>query len=345
LASGRGRDNGDKEERLGSTSMSEDKYVEYPSVSYKEMGRIFGKEQIELSKITGWVFKIPNKDSILIAYKIEAMLKEIFPEILEEIKGIAEETGYEYPVVLANIVLCGSKEYLELKETCISIAVRSELGYILALNYEQWEELKVFRHFLRRKPISKLPSVSGMDCYIGASDGMNGAGLALTSLKVSDKICGIGISPQLLCRIALDSCESVDDFINLARRVPHLLQWNFLGSDGYRAVKVEVHGGRKLKVIEINDDLFVVGNYFEGQINSPSYKRAKKIYDFVKKRKLRNPEDLIDILGTHEGDICFHGSNSHPPVISSSVYWPAKRRAWIAFDRPCSTPFREISLL
>ncbi|RSN71933.1 C45 family autoproteolytic acyltransferase/hydolase [Candidatus Methanodesulfokora washburnensis] len=325
--------------------MSEDKYVEYPSTSYKEMGRIFGKEQIKLSKITGWVFKIPSKDSILIAYKIEAILREIFPEILEEIRGIAEETGYEYPVVLANIVLCGSREYLELKEMCISMAVRSELGYILALNYEQWEELKVFRYFFRRNPISRLPSVSGTDCYIGATDGMNGVGLALTSLKVSDRICGIGISPQLLCRIALDSCRSVDEFINLARRVPHLLQWNFLASDGDRAVKVEVHGGRKLKVIEISDDIFVAGNHFEGQINSPSYKRVKEVYYFLKKRRPRNPEDLIDILGTHDPEICFHGSDNHPPVISSSVYWPAKRRAWIASDKPCSASFREIYLI
>jgi len=309
--------------------------VRYPkNSSHWEMGLLFGRENLELSEKLGIEpFKEASDDALYLASRIEKVLLKFYPEILEEIRGIAHSSGYPYEVVLSNIVFCGSMQHYR----CLAFLFRGSESY-LALNYELDEKYKVFRFAHVRHPVEANASIGNGDCYIGLSDGINEKGLAITGTSISRSIVGIGISPQLLIRMILEKCSSAEEALRLMKEMTHLLRWNYLLCDGRRAFRVEIRGARDVAIREIKDDSYVVGNH-TGEIEEAP-ERVRRVYEYLRGLKSFNIDVIKDILRNHEYNVCNHSSF---PTIWSSIYCPDSCRAWVAPGRPCENEYVDIS--
>lgn len=141
-----------------------------------------------------------------------------FPEILDEIRGIAEGQRTE-PARMEGFLL--SMYSFAVGNHCSCVAYSDEDTVLFGRNSDFLTAVEPFCD----SPMYRLEGAYG---FVGATtawsemeDGVNEHGLAARSdLYVSHQNCCLGLTPGCWCRYVLERCRTVEEAIEAIRKLP-----------------------------------------------------------------------------------------------------------------------------
>lgn len=290
------------------------------------------------------------------AGKCEKLVKQYSPELLEEILGVSEGAGLEYEA-LKTFTLTAPFEPRDVP-SCTVVAVAPERTTdnlpIVGRNYDFfYDESKEGATTFCSYPEGGFASLGNCDIWVGREDGLNEAGLFVAQTRFFYKGLKPGLAFWLVIRLLLDKCATVDEGLELLRRVPHAQGFTYLLADSSgKAVTVEqTLDGIELRYPE--NGLLVMTNHavcsrwagkevFVPPDSHPRYRRLQELLG----------SGIVDLsavkqaLQDHQGLVCSHGAhfpNRRFGTIWSLVGRPGKRELEIADGQPCQARYSRVT--
>jgi hypothetical protein len=291
------------------------------------------------------------------AKQCEEIVGQHAPELLDEIRGLAEaaEVGYD---ALMTLILTVPFDPEELP-ACSVLAVLPERTAdgrpIVGRNYDYFHDVsEEVATTYRTYPEGRYASLGDCDIWVGREDGLNEAGLFVG--MASTFLPGVQPGPTfwLIVRMILDRCATVDEGLELIHNVPHTGSWTYLLADrSGKAVVVEpTVQGIELRYPE--DGLLVMTNHpvcpawagKENFVPPDSHPRYNRLRELLGGNALVDVEAVKQALRDHQGLVCSHGE--HFPDRKFGTLWsvvgcPGERQLEIAAGYPCQAEYRTVS--
>jgi predicted choloylglycine hydrolase len=194
----------------------------------------------------------------------ESLVREIsgrIPNLLDEMRGIAEGGGYDELAVQCYSLALG------IVPACTVLAVsgrHTATGRTLfGRNYDagaKWADFTLYRT-LPDRGYSHIGCC--YDLLVGREDGVNEAGLAIACTGVHGRYTSRpGVWDHIPVRVVLEQCATVDEAAEAIRGLPHLYTKNFLVADAAGAVAAIEAGQEGVSVVRPRDGLGAITNHF-----------------------------------------------------------------------------------
>lgn len=274
--------------------------------SHREIGKItasHGKEAVSFGK----GFSLKQKEY---AKACRRITEDIYPEIIEEFEGYAEQLGLTEEDLL--------KHYsLGLEGGCSSVAVKTRNGMCVARNYDffYWENR---RHLIHTKPLVGISHIGMHEGLIGGRfDGMNEHGLfvSFNAAGPQPEHPQPGISFHLIIRYLLEKFKNAREAKDALMKLPVNSPKSYLIADPDDAFVLEAHMDRK-EYRQIKDGYLVMTNHFvhpEMKRYQDEWPNSKARYDKIEKQAKEllanddaNIESMEKLMTDHEAPVCGH---------------------------------------
>lgn len=254
-----------------------------------------------------------TKEQHAFAHECEMIVKQFFPELLDEIQGIADGGDVDYNDLITSELGMGFKSGC----TVFAIPAKSskKKKIIFASSMDWFEQAIPFTYIFRTNPENKLPSLGFSEYIVGRLGGINEAGLALAESNCTWDDFEPGFNGGIIGRYILDNCEDVKQAVDFLQKIPHILGNNYLIADKHNnAARVEAFK-RETVVTSIQDDFVANANhYFSPVFDSVTPTKPQHSLDRIEflsnwYRTLLDPVDIESvkqIQKTHEVEICPH---------------------------------------
>lgn len=207
--------------------------------TYEQMGH---QQGLPLKQI-GMTLPPPNPKMLRFAKQCEQVVEQYAPELLDEIRGLAEAAELDYEAVLTP-TLTAPFEPQEIP-SCTVLAVAPERTMdgrpIVGRNYDFFHDVsEEGATTYRTYPEGRYASLGNCDIWVGREDGLNEAGLFVGMASIFLPGVQPGLTFWLIVRTLLDRCATLDEGLELIHNVPHAGSGTYLLADrSGKAVVVE----------------------------------------------------------------------------------------------------------
>ncbi len=295
-----------------------------------------------------------------ITRKNEAWVSREFPELLEELHGIAEGAEVDYGELL-SLNLNGHIAYVYsamLSCTQVLATGRATLdgktyqGKTRDLSRGPLLQVMMHREYDDGTFINEIQTAGRMTI----PDGINQYGVSLTCSGMWSPRVTVDLSRADAAWLTLNlqpilrCARSADDAIRMIKEQPRASGMQVLVADGNRAVALEVTD-KVVREFEAEDGLLVRTNhYFAPDLkhlipsyaeNASSYDRYERATEMVRARHGEiGMADILRILSDHSlpprESICRHGDgNEEAKTCSATISCPEDRKMWAVLTYPC----------
>jgi isopenicillin-N N-acyltransferase like protein len=354
----------------------------------RQRGRAYGeqaRERIELSRAgyaeifantVGWSWE----QAVASAARYEKPIRDLAPDVMQEIEGIAEGSGLPVGDVLAinartEIIFAASareaaaQRGVQARE-CTALALlsrRTRAGRpLLAQNWDWLVHAFGTVVVLEVEQPGDRPNfVTVVEAGLLAKTSMNSAGLGVvTNALVSSADRGEpGVPYHVMLRL-MANCETVTDALKLVQAAPRSSSANYLIAHADDvAVNVEAAPGdfRALSWQVPQDGSLVHTNHFISlppgvdevslQVMPDSLVRLQRAAGELGDATTWDVKEVGELLADHAGwptSICGHPDPREQPAqqgatVLSVVMDLAERQMWLASGNPCAHPFEPLS--
>ena len=176
--------------------------------------------QIKLPKI--------SKEKTDFGLKSYEILKDYYPEVIQEIKGFAKGINDEPENLGAFLLSIG---VFDTTGQCSVFAYNNNNSVIIGRNYDMLFAFKKFTESSLIAPKDKYSYISQSDVFIGRSDGINEKGVSIAMSFVNGTEIQPGIGFHFIVRKVLENCSSVEQAIKLIRETKVASANNYLIAD------------------------------------------------------------------------------------------------------------------
>lgn len=293
----------------------------------------------------------PDDEMQRFAHLCKAEYKKYFPELLEEIQGIAD--GQRLPVETLESILFPMYS-MRFENRCTCFAFSNEHEIVFARNSD-------FLVNIEKLYMNCLYSLSGAcafngntTAYVEMEDGVNEYGLAAGLCFVYPKVNKPGFNAGILIRYILEKCKATDEAILALKSLPI--------ASSQTITLADVSGD--IAVIECNAEKFVVnrpepGRNFVAAANCfvsdemQSYRntevddwRADERYRTAQDALILNPGRLSvefaeNILAGKYGFMCQYDRKTNADTVWSVVYDLKRKQIWRTEGNPSRKAFKE----
>ncbi|MCK5304090.1 MAG: hypothetical protein KAJ72_02500, partial [Candidatus Heimdallarchaeota archaeon] len=287
--------------------------------SYYEIGTQTGKILLNQKK-NGYPPKY-SKEILEKTTPYEEAVKEFFPEILEEFRGMADALDLDYERVLTFEI-----SPHRFQTACLVMAISGEhtqSGYpVLARSHEWKESDSVNLRVMNTKPEGKLQSLGFTFHWplVSRYGGINEAGVALSSASANFESSGPGIILNIAMRYMLDNCKTTEEAVEFLQKIPKVWGESYVIIDKKNTIaKVQTHGKKTItdfsdkgfESVTIHYDspelLSYVPSAFDGA-ETVVAKRQAFMNNWLDQNKGNITNSMIkDVLKNHEHQMCSHG--------------------------------------
>ncbi len=311
-----------------------------------------------------------------IAAQYQQLIAETYPELLDETRGISE--GAEISYASALIVLF----FWEIRDTVshslpqcssfVATGAATRDGAQIASQNSDWSPdmmKKQIGFTFRINPRSRYGFIGrGLAGNLGRPSviGFNEKGLTFVGSGIRQlRGGGFGLPPLIATRIGLESCSTVDEFIDYVKQVP---KWSHAGEN----VDIADAGGNiarisfstnNLFIVQSKDHFIVSTNHYHnkemrylGPASRDEYPSSYSRYDRLVELLTDNYGQLDlertrQIMSDHKygntapdgaNSICRHGEGIQ--TRSNVILQPKEKMCWVANSSPCSGEYVEYRL-
>ncbi len=310
---------------------------------------------------------IANEQAQKIAEKYEDLIGKYSPEILEETHGLAEGAGIEYTTGLLILLFWEVRNTIDhASPECSSFVAAGDAtidGSPIAAQNSDWPKVMIDKGiaqpFLVRPKNGNDFIGRGLAGNLGRPSviGFNEKGLSFVGSGIHQvQGVGFGFPPLIITRVGLEKCSTVDEFLELVKRIP---EWSHAGenvdvvdSDGHMA-RISFTTKRTMIVQTRNHFLASANHYHNREMRHfgpadreaypSSYARYDRIVELLRENYGKVDGELARrIMSDHRyGDdppeadksVCRHGEDKE--TMGNLISLPRKREFWISEGTPC----------
>lgn len=253
----------------------------------------------------------------------EAVFKLFSPAIWEEIQGLSE--GLELPWNDAIREFGGY--YYEYGRSGCSIYTQTDF---LVRNYDNAPNTYEGRYVLYAPSDTGYASAGPSMQITGRTDGINEKGLAMGYNFVNRKKSGDGFICNMIGRLLLENCATVEEAVQLLRELPHRNTFNYVLLDASGKTKVVEVSPRSIFVREAN----TCTNHFDVLIEENRYRteesmdRLKRINE--KQQAVHTPFQAFHMFNNIKHAIFSEKYGAWAGTLHTALYLPKELSAWIA---------------
>jgi len=312
---------------------------------------------------------IPESDSqgSEFAAQCEALVREIYPPILEKVEGLIEGSGLSAQDFKTYFYTRSGPPKIGCTNLAIMPSYAKEGFLLLGGNYDwfysarEWREVRVIR------PQGAYSHISVTHHWAGSPDVLNEKGVAvLLSVLPEREVKKPGLQWHLVIDILMETGSHLEEAREFITSVPHLQAFNYLIADEHQAMVAEATPDGVL-IREPEGGFLVATNHLPGREfpeeelteqdrlrQRRSLTRYKRVHQMMAERPREVDLEVVKaILRDHKAPIC---RGDHPSVeerggfdgvfgtIWSLICRPERREILLADGHPCRSDYRRYSL-
>jgi predicted choloylglycine hydrolase len=296
-------------------------------------------------------FKLPKveQDAAALSRSCEAEVKNVFPEILQEIHGFAEAIHEPYDQVIAFILTVGYGR----PAGCSSFVCADESRIVFGRNYDFYYRYAKFSESYLTRPKNAYASLGNTDVFLGREDGVNEMGVGISMHFVAAQLGPPGINFPIAVRYVLDKCSNTAEAVEFLTHAKFLTANNYLVADksGDMAVVEACPDAVQVRRPENAERFIVATNHFVhpemvrfervANRDPDSETRYSTILSSLREVRGRVTESIAKrILSNHEGRVCSHLDYIKLGTLWSQVADLQRLTILRAEGQPCKTKYR-----
>ena len=328
--------------------------MRHPTVrgTYYEMGYHDGRKRVK----NGFRMPTSSEDELAFASASEAEIKRVFPEILQEITGLADACDVPYEQAAAMLFNIGVSR-AEPKCSILASFVDSEV--LVGRNYDFFYSFKKYDESYLTCPDKGYWSLGQTNMPIGRDDGMNEKGLAIamTGVQPNARESRPGMTFCVTVRCVLDKCANVKEGVRVLTDIKHISTYNFLLADKEGNMAVVEASSEKVRVRkpQKGENFLVCTNHFvhpemqdmenlsaRNTSEWDSLPRYTTISNILRKYNSKiNVAIVENILSNHSGYVCSHQEKIKLGTLWSIVISLKQLQLFRAEGHPCKAKYRQ----
>ncbi len=271
--------------------------------------------------------------------------REVFPEILEEIRGIAD--GQRCSPDQLYALLFGMYAFLPVC-SCSCFAVANGENILLGRNSDFLPDLEPLNtNVLYRFDRRSYAFTGNTTAFVEMEDGVNAHGLAIGLTSVYPHTVQPGLNVGILLRLFLEKCRRTEEVIRLIRQIPVSSCGTLTVADAEGRMAVLECSPERINVLRPEDGPFVCAvNVFCGNVmlpyNHPDIDnwQAERRLETMRRSLTENAPQMmgaaeaVDLLSGRDGFLCQYDRSTGKDTVWSVVYDLKNRRIYRAEGNP-----------
>lgn len=324
-----------------------------------------GQKQGNIFKKNGVRFSI-KLDSFQREFGRESnkVLKEYFPEVTEEIRGITDVIEYDNELFTSWLLCMGCCLYIvegQHVETrgCTAFSFTHKGQIYHARNNDLPPFLKNISKSICYKPKNKNSFILNTSAFINGEEGINASGLVAAMTFVMPKVEEIkpGINSVFLVRYLLENCKTVQEAVKTLKKLPIASSCNILLTDKKGDMVVvecnpfKIHLRYPEKSVKGENFIITVNHFSSDEMRRHdasdqnvyfSQERYQTVYDALKDSNYNdNIEHIKKILSGQYGFMCQYDKALNFDTIWASIFDISNEKIYRAEGNPRKTKFIE----
>ena len=280
-----------------------------------------------------------------------AEYEKYFPEILEEIRGIADGQQMEFEELYTFLL---SMYCFEFTNRCTCFAFKKDDEVIFGRNSDFLVELEKLYDSSFYKLNSGYSFIGNTTAFTEIEDGVNEYGLAVGLTFVYPRVRKPGLNAGMLVRYVLEKCKTIKEAVAVLKKLPIASAQTLTLADrtGDMAV-IECNPYKFVEIVPEKNESFVAAsnNFFSQEMEE--YKnpdiddwRAEERYytvtNALKNNKDRYSYELAEkILSGKYGFMCQYDRKKGADTVWSCIYLLDKNKIYRAEGNPARKKFKE----
>jgi len=256
--------------------------------------------------------------------------QKYFPEILDEIKGIAD--GQNVHEERLQTVLFSM--YCFMPSThCSCFAVKNEHGLVLGRNSDFLTSIeKLYMNTIYNFSTASYSFNGNTTAFVEMEDGINQHGLAIGLTSVAPEQIQPGLNAGMQLRLFLETCRTIEEMIHLIKTLPSASSHTFIAADRLGDAALFECSPNELEIQKIDETGFVCST---NMFNTPKMKphnnlpednwyareRYQNIWDYLSKNSnTANFLQAQELLSGKHGFTCQYDRSTGKDTVWSTVY-------------------------
>ena len=305
--------------------------------SHYEIGHKWGSTLVKYNKsiLNGVPFEI-TKEHYLFSKECLPYYEQFFPEIIEEIKGIADGQKCNFMDLIAVLF---SMYCLVPSTHCSCLAIKTATTTIFGRNSDFLTAIeKLYMNAIYQFTNSSYAFNANTTAFVEMEDGVNAYGLAIGLTSVYPTVVQPGLNAGMLLRLFLEKCKNVPEVIALIKKVKIASSQTFTLCDAMGNIALIECNAKEIAVIQLDEkNSFVCAtNAFHTEkmrkYNDENHDnwQAEERYQTMKKALEKNQgtwnlEFVKKVLCGKYGFLCQYDRKSGKDSVWSIVYESDKK--------------------
>jgi predicted choloylglycine hydrolase len=322
------------------------------SGTHYRIGRQWGEElaQRDVSLLAQIPFSL-SEEAANFAAACMPVYQKFFPEILEEIHGIADGQG------------CSSKNLITLLFSlycmtpgthCSCFALSTQRQILLGRNSDFFSALKEqSMNVIYRFPDCSWSFNANTTSFVQMEDGVNSCGLAIGLTSVLPRHIKPGMNAGLLLRFFLEKCCTVDDVLQNIVHIPISSSQNFIVADtSGKIALIECSASHvDVRVSPLSKNFLCAVNSFHLSASNGrqkaaaeewfSERRYRTLRDSFEKGRVTDAHSAQSLLRGEQGFLCQYPLETGKDTLWSVVYDLENTKIYRAEGNPQCCPFHQ----
>ena len=301
---------------------------------------------------------ISNKHTFIITEERKNFSKQClpiyekyYPEILEEIKGIAEgqKSSYEDLCTFLLSMYC-----FEFDNHCTCLAMKNENNIIFGRNSDFLVNIKNLYMNCLYKLENSYAFNGNTTAFVEIEDGINEYGLAVGLTFIYPTITKAGFNSGMLVRYLLEKCKTTNEAIEKLKTLPIASQQTLTIADSIGNIVIAECNAENIEIIKPNkDENFVTTtNEFNSEkmkeynnYNIDNWKAEERYfasYNTLKENSNNFSIELTkDILSGKYGFMCQYDRKTNADTVWSVIYDIKNKKIYRVEGNPSRKQFKE----
>lgn len=277
--------------------------------------------------------------------------KKYYPEILEEIRGIADGQKSSYEDLYTFLI---SMYCFEFNNHCTCFAFKDDHNIIFGRNSDFLVELEKLYMNCLYKLDGGYAFNGNTTAFVEMEDGVNEYGLAIGLTFIYPTTIKAGFNAGLLIRYLLEKCKTTNEVVECIKTIPIASQQTLTIADRTGDIAVIECNAENIEVIKPNKDgnFVVATNEFNSKNmikynnydidNWKAQERYEIAYNTLKNNKDKFSFELAkDILSGKYGFMCQYDRKTNADTVWSVIYDIKNKKIYRVEGNPNRKSFKE----
>lgn len=287
-----------------------------------------------------------------LAEKCIPLYEKYYPEILEEIRGIAEGQKISYENLCTFLM---SMYCFEFNNKCTCFAVKNEKNIIFGRNSDFLVELEKLYDSCFYKLENSYSFIGNTTAFVQMEDGINEYGLAVGLTFVYPRIRKPGLNAGMLVRYILEKCRTVKEAVEQLKNLPIAsAQALTIADKNGDTVVIECNPLKLVKIYPEKDYNFVVSanNFYSNEMKNfrnpdmlddwKSEERYNTACNVLKEKNFGfSFETAEELLSGKYGFICQYDRKKGADTVWSCIYILNENKVYRTEGNPSRKKYRE----